>query len=77
MAPSTPVINDASVWVLLLDSSLTPDGQVLAVGSSAFAQLKLMCQLRPFIEMSVLITVRHALLTSHWITVTRFMWDCL
>ena len=37
---------------VLLDSSLSLDAQVSAVALSAFAQLKLVHQLRPFREMS-------------------------
>ena len=50
--------------VLLWDSSLSLDTQVLAVARSAFAQLKLVHQLHPFLETSVLATVTHALVTS-------------
>ena len=35
------------------------------VARSAFGQLKLVCQLCPFLEMSDLATVTHALVTSH------------
>ena len=50
---------------VLLDSSLSLDAQVSAVARSAFAQLKLVLQLRSFLEMSDLATVTHALVTSY------------
>ena len=37
---------------VLLDSALSLDAQVSAVPMSAFAELKLVYQLRPFLEMS-------------------------
>ena len=40
------------------------DAQVSAVARNVFAQLKLLCQLCPFLEMSNLATVTHALVTS-------------
>ena len=49
---------------VLLDSSLSLDAQVLAVARSAFAQLKLVCQLHLFLERSDLAMVTHALVTS-------------
>ena len=53
---------DGYTWVHSLrvfpDLSLRLDGQV------AFAQLKLVCQLCPFLERSDLATVTHALVTS-------------
>ena len=49
---------------VLLDSALSLDAQVLAVARSAFAQLKVVCQLRPFLGMSDLAMVTHALVTS-------------
>ena len=48
---------------LSLDSSLSLDVKVSAVARSAFAQLKLVCQLRLFLEMLDLATVTHALVT--------------
>ena len=49
---------------VLLDSSLTLDSHVLLVARSAFAQLKLVHQLRLFLEMLDLTTVAHAFVTS-------------
>ncbi|XP_062831034.1 probable RNA-directed DNA polymerase from transposon BS [Anolis carolinensis] len=49
---------------VLLDSSLTLKAQVSAVALSAFAQLKLVCQLQPYLEKSDLATVVDALVTS-------------
>ena len=49
---------------VLLDSSLSLDAQVSVVAGSAFAQPKLVHQLRPFLEMLDLPTVTHALVTS-------------
>uniref|UniRef100_A0A803TNY3 Reverse transcriptase domain-containing protein n=1 Tax=Anolis carolinensis TaxID=28377 RepID=A0A803TNY3_ANOCA len=49
---------------VLLDSSLALDAQVSAVAGRAFAHLKLVHQLRPYLEKSDLATVVHALVTS-------------
>ena len=49
---------------VLLDSALSLDAQVLVVTRSAFAQLKLLCHLHLFLEMSDLASVTHALVTS-------------
>ena len=49
---------------VLLDSSLSLDVQVLVVAWSAFAQLKLVCQLHPFLERSDLAMVMPALIPS-------------
>uniref|UniRef100_A0A803T7X0 Reverse transcriptase domain-containing protein n=1 Tax=Anolis carolinensis TaxID=28377 RepID=A0A803T7X0_ANOCA len=49
---------------VLLDSSLTLEAQVSAVAGRAFAQLKLVRQLRPYLVKSDLATVVHALVTS-------------
>uniref|UniRef100_A0A803TMD6 Reverse transcriptase domain-containing protein n=1 Tax=Anolis carolinensis TaxID=28377 RepID=A0A803TMD6_ANOCA len=49
---------------VLLDSALTLDAQVSAVAGRAFAQLKLVRQLRPYLVKSDLATVVHALVTS-------------
>ncbi|XP_062825481.1 uncharacterized protein LOC134295910 [Anolis carolinensis] len=49
---------------VLLDSSLSLEPQVSAVARGAFAQLRLVHQLRPFLGRSDLATVVHALLTS-------------
>uniref|UniRef100_R4GDA2 Reverse transcriptase domain-containing protein n=1 Tax=Anolis carolinensis TaxID=28377 RepID=R4GDA2_ANOCA len=49
---------------VLLDSSLTLDAQVSAVAGRAFAQLKLVRQLRPYLVKSDLAMVVHALVTS-------------
>uniref|UniRef100_A0A803SWN1 Reverse transcriptase domain-containing protein n=1 Tax=Anolis carolinensis TaxID=28377 RepID=A0A803SWN1_ANOCA len=49
---------------VLLDSSLSLDAQVSAVAGRAFAQLKLVRQLRPYLEKSDLTMVVHALVTS-------------
>ena len=49
---------------VLLDSSLSLDAQVLVEGRSAFAQLKLVHQLCPFLESADLALVTHALVTS-------------
>uniref|UniRef100_A0A803TEJ9 Reverse transcriptase domain-containing protein n=1 Tax=Anolis carolinensis TaxID=28377 RepID=A0A803TEJ9_ANOCA len=49
---------------VLLDSGLTLETQVSAVAGRAFAQLKLVRQLRPYLEKSDLTMVVHALVTS-------------
>ncbi|XP_062818981.1 probable RNA-directed DNA polymerase from transposon BS isoform X1 [Anolis carolinensis] len=49
---------------VLLDSSLALDAQVSAVAGRAFAHLKLVRQLRPYLKKSDLATVVHALVTS-------------
>uniref|UniRef100_A0A803T068 Reverse transcriptase domain-containing protein n=1 Tax=Anolis carolinensis TaxID=28377 RepID=A0A803T068_ANOCA len=49
---------------VLLDSALTLEAQVSAVAGRAFAQLKLVRQLRPYLEKSDLTMVVHALVTS-------------
>ena len=49
---------------VLLDSALSLDAQVSGVARSPFAELKLVRQLRPFLEKSDLATVTHALVTS-------------
>uniref|UniRef100_A0A803TWX2 Reverse transcriptase domain-containing protein n=1 Tax=Anolis carolinensis TaxID=28377 RepID=A0A803TWX2_ANOCA len=49
---------------VLLDSGLTLEAQVSAVAGRAFAQLKLVRQLRPYLEKSDLTMVVHALVTS-------------
>ena len=49
---------------VLLNSALSLDTEVSAVARSAFAQLKLVRQLCPFLEMLDLATVTHALVTS-------------
>uniref|UniRef100_A0A803T733 Reverse transcriptase domain-containing protein n=1 Tax=Anolis carolinensis TaxID=28377 RepID=A0A803T733_ANOCA len=49
---------------VLLDSALTLEAQVSAVAGRAFAQLKLVRQLRPYLVKSDLTTVVHALVTS-------------
>uniref|UniRef100_A0A803SUK8 Reverse transcriptase domain-containing protein n=1 Tax=Anolis carolinensis TaxID=28377 RepID=A0A803SUK8_ANOCA len=49
---------------VLLDSALTLDAQVSAVAGRAFAQLKLVRQLRPYLVKSDLAMVVHALVTS-------------
>ena len=49
---------------VFLDSSFSLGAQVPAVAKSAFAQLKLVCQLQQFLERSDLATVTHALITS-------------
>uniref|UniRef100_A0A803SYC2 Reverse transcriptase domain-containing protein n=1 Tax=Anolis carolinensis TaxID=28377 RepID=A0A803SYC2_ANOCA len=49
---------------VLLDSGLTLEAQVSAVAGRAFAQLKLVRQLRPYLEKSDLAMVVHALVTS-------------
>uniref|UniRef100_A0A803SSU4 Reverse transcriptase domain-containing protein n=2 Tax=Anolis carolinensis TaxID=28377 RepID=A0A803SSU4_ANOCA len=49
---------------VLLDSSLSLEPQVLAVARRAFAQLRLVRQLRPFLGRSDLATVVHALVTA-------------
>ena len=48
---------------VLLDSALSLDVQVSALARSAFSQLKLVHQLHPFLAMSDLATVTHALVT--------------
>ncbi|XP_062832349.1 uncharacterized protein LOC134297776 [Anolis carolinensis] len=52
-----------SLWVIL-DSSLSLEPQVSAVARGAFAQLKLVRQLRPYLGKPDLATVVHALVTS-------------
>ena len=47
---------------MLLDSSLSMDAHVSVVARSIFAQLKLVCQLHLFLEMSDLMT--YTLVTS-------------
>uniref|UniRef100_A0A803SSM3 Reverse transcriptase domain-containing protein n=1 Tax=Anolis carolinensis TaxID=28377 RepID=A0A803SSM3_ANOCA len=49
---------------VLLNSGLTLEAQVSAVAGRAFAQLKLVRQLRPYLEKSDLTMVVHALVTS-------------
>uniref|UniRef100_A0A803TL80 Reverse transcriptase domain-containing protein n=1 Tax=Anolis carolinensis TaxID=28377 RepID=A0A803TL80_ANOCA len=49
---------------VLLDSSLSLEPQVSAVARGAFAQLRLVRQLRPFLGRSDLATVVHALVTA-------------
>ena len=49
---------------VLLDSSLSPDAQVLEVARSAFAQLKLVRKLHLFLERSDRTPVTHAVVTS-------------
>ncbi|KAF7251321.1 MAP3K7 C-terminal-like protein [Varanus komodoensis] len=48
----------------LLDPELSLEAQVMAVARSAFLQLRLIHQLRPFLENDCLATVTHALVTS-------------
>ncbi|KAF7238111.1 Inhibitor of growth protein 4 [Varanus komodoensis] len=43
---------------------LSPEAQVTAVARSAFLQLRLIHQLRPYLEYDCLVTVTHALVTS-------------
>uniref|UniRef100_A0A803TNR7 Reverse transcriptase domain-containing protein n=1 Tax=Anolis carolinensis TaxID=28377 RepID=A0A803TNR7_ANOCA len=50
---------------VLLDSSLSLEPQVSVVARGAFAQLRLVHQLRPYLGKSDLATVVHALVTSH------------
>ncbi|KAF7252571.1 RNA-directed DNA polymerase from mobile element jockey [Varanus komodoensis] len=58
----------AKDWVhslgVLLDPELTLETQVSAVARSAFHQLRLIHQLRPYLEDDCLATVTHALVTS-------------
>ncbi|KAF7241564.1 Signal peptide peptidase-like 2A [Varanus komodoensis] len=49
---------------VLLDPELSLEAQVTAVARSAFLQLRLIHQLRPFLENDCLATVTHALVTS-------------
>ena len=49
---------------VLLDPQLLLDSQVAAVARGAFAQLRLIRQLRPYLSCSDLTTVTHALVTS-------------
>ena len=49
---------------VFLDSSVSLNAQVSTVARSAFAQLKLLCQLHTFLERSDLVTEKHALVTS-------------
>ncbi|KAF7249994.1 putative RNA-directed DNA polymerase from transposon BS [Varanus komodoensis] len=50
---------------VLLDPELSLEAQVTAVARSAFLQLRLIHQLRPYLENDCLATVTHALVTSH------------
>ncbi|KAF7238201.1 putative RNA-directed DNA polymerase from transposon BS [Varanus komodoensis] len=50
---------------VLLDPELSLEAQVTAVARSAFLQLRLINQLRPYLEYDCLVTVTHALVTSH------------
>ncbi|KAF7243518.1 putative RNA-directed DNA polymerase from transposon BS, partial [Varanus komodoensis] len=63
---------------VLLDPELSLEAQVMAVARSAFLQLRLIHQLRPFLENDCLATVTHTLLTSrldfffrqlHWLPI--------
>ncbi|KAF7254272.1 putative RNA-directed DNA polymerase from transposon BS, partial [Varanus komodoensis] len=49
---------------VLLDLELSLEAQVTAVARSAFLQLRLINQLRPYLEFDCLATVTHALVTS-------------
>ncbi|KAF7254388.1 Parkin coregulated gene protein [Varanus komodoensis] len=49
---------------VLLDPELSLEAQVTAVARSAFLQLRLIHQLRPYLENDCLATVTHALVTS-------------
>ncbi|KAF7251907.1 Polypeptide N-acetylgalactosaminyltransferase 16 [Varanus komodoensis] len=49
---------------VLLDPELSLEAQVTAVARSAFLQLRLINQLRPYLEYDCLATVTHALVTS-------------
>ncbi|KAF7245513.1 putative RNA-directed DNA polymerase from transposon BS [Varanus komodoensis] len=49
---------------VLLDPELSLEAQVTAVARSAFLQLRLIHQLRPYLEYNCLATVTHALVTS-------------
>ncbi|KAF7254753.1 Formin-2, partial [Varanus komodoensis] len=49
---------------VLLDPELFLEAQVMAVARSAFLQLRLIHQLRPFLENDCLVTVTHTLITS-------------
>nr|GFC52549.1 hypothetical protein [Tanacetum cinerariifolium] len=49
---------------VLLDAQLLLDSQVAAVARGAFAQLRLVRQLRPYLDRADLATVTHALVTS-------------
>ncbi|KAF7237674.1 Structural maintenance of chromosomes protein 1B [Varanus komodoensis] len=49
---------------VLLDLELSLEAQVTAVARSAFLQLRLINQLRPYLEYDCLATVTHALVTS-------------
>ena len=59
-----PLKTQVSSLGVFLDSSLSLDAQILAVARSAFAQLKLVCQLCLFLERSDLVIVIHALVAS-------------
>ncbi|KAF7239834.1 F-box/WD repeat-containing protein 11 [Varanus komodoensis] len=50
---------------VLLDPELSLEAQVTAVARNAFLQLRLINQLRPYLEYDCLATVTHALVTSH------------
>ncbi|KAF7243255.1 putative RNA-directed DNA polymerase from transposon BS [Varanus komodoensis] len=51
---------------VLLDPELSLEAQVIAVARSAFLQLRLIHQLRPYLEYDCLATVTHALVTSRF-----------
>uniref|UniRef100_A0A8D2J284 Reverse transcriptase domain-containing protein n=1 Tax=Varanus komodoensis TaxID=61221 RepID=A0A8D2J284_VARKO len=50
---------------MLLDPELSLEAQVTTAARSAFLQLRLIHQLRPYLEYDCLATVTHALVTSH------------
>ncbi|KAF7243828.1 Alanine--glyoxylate aminotransferase 2, mitochondrial [Varanus komodoensis] len=59
-----PLKDEVRSLGLLLGPELTLEAQVLAVARSAFHQLRLIHQLRPYLEDDCLATVTHALVTS-------------
>ncbi|KAF7250183.1 putative RNA-directed DNA polymerase from transposon BS [Varanus komodoensis] len=61
---SLPLRDKVSSLGVLLDPELSLEAQVTAVARSAFLQLRLIHQLRPYLEYNCLATVRHTLVTS-------------
>ncbi|KAF7239088.1 Sodium-dependent phosphate transporter 2 [Varanus komodoensis] len=60
----TEVLDKVRSLGVLLDPELSLEAQVTAVTRSAFLQLRLINQLRPYLEYDCLATVTHALVTS-------------
>ena len=62
---------------LLLEPSLSLEAQVALVTRSAFYQLRLVAQLRPYLDKDNLASVVNALVTSKLITAMRTTCGCL